>query len=116
MNNSEEDYVILWEAPKLVTPELRLYYDIEGKVICYCGDKSVEGDNYIVIDAHTFSEGRPDVRVIDGKISTMSPNAIVEKLMPDKIEGVCCHPDDISIIVDETEEHTKWKINLYELK
>lgn len=115
MNQSDEDYVILWEAPKIEPPELRLYYDTEGRVICYCGDKSIPGDNYIVIDAHTFSESRPDVRVIDGKISTVASNAIVEKLMPDSTEGTPCHPDDISIIVDEAEEHTKWKINLYEL-
>jgi len=112
---NEEDIVILWEAPKIEPPELRLYYDTNGKVICYCGDKSIPGDNYIVIDSHTFSAARPDVRVIDGKISTVSSNGIVQKLMPNDNEGISCHIEDISIIVDANEEHIKWKINVYEL-
>lgn len=113
--NEEEDYIILWEAPKIEPPELRLYYDDKGKVICYCGDKSMPGDNYIVIDGQTFSAARPDVRVIDGKISTMPSNGIVQKLMPNNNEGIDCHPEDISIIVDTNEEHIKWKLNIYEL-
>ena len=112
--NEEEDYVIVWEAPKIEQPEFRLYYDDTGAVICYTGDKSVEG-NFIVIDSQTFAEGRHDIRVIDGKISTVQPNQIVYKLMPNLKEGISCSKDDISIIVDETEEHTKWKLSIYEL-
>jgi hypothetical protein len=97
--NDQEDYVIIWEAPKIVPPELRLYYDDTGAVICYSGDKSIQGE-YIVIDTQTFAEARPDVRVIDGKISRVKPNAVVYKLMPDNEEGISCHPKDISIIVD----------------
>ena len=109
----QEDYVIIWEAPKLEPPEFRLYYDDKGNIICYTGDKSMTG-NYIVIDAQTFAEARPDIRVIDGKISRLQHNAVVYKLMPD-IEGTRCHPEDISILVDKDEEHTTWKLNIYEL-
>jgi hypothetical protein len=111
----EDDYVLIWEAPKLEAPEFRLYYDDHGAVICYTGDKSVEG-NYIVIDAQTFAEARPDVRVIDGRVSRVQPNAVVYKLMPDVEEGITCHPDDVSVIVDSKEKHTKWKLNIYELQ
>jgi hypothetical protein len=111
---SAEEHVIIWEAPKLETPEFRLYYDEQGKVLCYTGDKSVEG-NYIVIDAMTFVEARPDVRVIDGKVSRFNAEAVVHKLMPNDIEGISCHTEDISIIVDANEEHTKWKLKTYEL-
>ena len=111
---NEEDYVITWEAPKLIPPEFRLYYDDNGKVICYTGDKSIEG-NYIVIDALTFAEGRPDVRVIDGKISRAQPNAVVYKLMPSSDDGaIVCSSDDISIITNKGPV-TKWKLNIYEL-
>jgi hypothetical protein len=112
---SEDDYVLIWEAPKLEKPEFRLYYDDKGAVICYTGDKSIEG-NYIVIDSQTFAEGRPDVRVIDGRISRVQPNAVVYKLMPDLKEGMTCHYEDVSIIVDSKEKHTKWKLNIYELQ
>ena len=112
--SDQEDYVIIWEAPKLESPEFRLYYDEKGKVVCYSGDKSLEG-NYIVIDAMTFAEARPDVRVIDGKISRVKAEAVVHKLMPNETEGISCGVDDISIIVEESEPHVKWKLKTYEL-
>lgn len=110
---SAEEHVIIWEAPKLEPPEFRLYYDEQGKVLCYTGDKSIEG-NYIVIDAMTFIEARPDVRVIDGKVSRFNAEAVVHKLMPSN-EGITCSTDDISIIVEPSEPHTKWKLKTYEL-
>jgi hypothetical protein len=113
--SNQEDYVIIWEAPKLEPAEYRLYYDDTGKVICYCGDKSVSGDNYIIIDAHVFAEARPDLRVINGKISTVPSHAIVQKLIPNDNEGAICHQEDISIIVESTEKHVKWKLKTYEL-
>jgi hypothetical protein len=114
--DNQEDYIIVWEQPKLEVPEFRLYYDDKGAVVCYTGDKSMTG-NYIVIDALTFAAARPDVRVIDGKISNVAPNAVVHKLMPNESEGIDCHPDDISIIVDTsyTEKKQKWKLTTYEL-
>ena len=112
--SDEQEHVIIWEAPKLVTPEFRLYYDEAGKVVCYTGDKSVEG-NYIVIDTMTFIEARPDVRVIDGKVSRFKAEAVVNKLMPNETEGISCSIDDISIIVEPSKPHTKWKLNTYEL-
>jgi len=110
---SAEEHVIIWEAPKLETPEFRLYYDEQGKVLCYTGDKSVEG-NYIVIDAMTFVEARPDVRVIDGKVSRFNAEAVVHKLMPSD-DGIACSIEDVSIIVEPIEPHTKWKLKTYEL-
>jgi hypothetical protein len=114
--NDQEEYVILWEQPKLEPPEFRLYYDERGDVICYTGDKSITG-NYIVIDTLTFAQARPDVRVVDGKISTVAPNAVVHKLMPSKDKGVDCHPEDISILVDKKDydKTQKWKLTTYEL-
>lgn len=112
---TEEELIIIWEAPKIVPPEFRLYYDDQGKVICYTCEK-LEG-NYIVIDARTFAESRPDVRVIDGKISTVNPNAIVSKLMPDTTGQLTAY-EDISIIVDPNYQGRvkSWKIHTYELK
>jgi len=112
--SDQEDYVIIWEAPKLETPEFRLYYDEKGKVLCYSGDKSL-GGKYIVIDAMTFAEARPDVRVIDGKVLRFKAEAIVYKLMPNDTEGTTCSVDDVSVIVESSEPHTKWKLKTYEL-
>jgi hypothetical protein len=113
MSNHQEQFII-WEAPKIEKPEFRLYYDENGNVVCYCGDKSATG-NYIVIDTQTFAEARSDIRVIDGKITVGTSSATVYKLMPNIIEGTTCHTEDISIVVDKNETHTKWKMNNYEL-
>ena len=108
------DHVIIWQPAPLVKPEFRLYYDDKGKVLFYTCEKP-EG-NYIVIDAETYAAGRPDLRIIDGRISTMVPNLVVSKLMPN-INGVSCAEEDISIVVDNnyTSKTINWKLNTYEL-
>jgi hypothetical protein len=113
METNNEEIIILWEAPKIVPPEFRLYYDEAGKVICYTCEK-LEG-NYLIIDATTFAQARPDVRIIDGKISTAANNAIVSKLMPHPSEGQLCEAEDVSVI-STSPKSTKWKLNIYELK
>jgi hypothetical protein len=109
------EHVILWEQPPLEKPEFRLYYDDKGKVICYSCEK-IEG-NYIIIDAATYAAGRPDIRVIEGKISTAIPSLVVSKLMPNA-EGITCTEEDISIVVDDKykDKIIKWKLNTYELE
>ncbi len=111
------EYVVIWEQPKMIPPEFRLYYDENGAVICYTGDNSMTG-NYIVIDAQTFAAARPDIKIIDGRISTASPKSVVYKLMPNIDEGVECIADDISIIADSSYhgKTTKWKLKIYELE
>lgn len=112
--DSNEGFITIWEMPKVASPEFRLYYDDGGKVLFYTCEK-LEG-NYIVIDAATYAQGRPDIRVIDGKISTVQSHAVISKLMPDTI-GTLCALEDLSIIVDENSEVEKqyWKLNTYEL-
>jgi len=107
-----DDVVIIWEAPKIIPPEFRLYYDDKGNVICYSCEK-LEGQ-YIVIDALTYAIARPDIRIIDEKISTVAPNSVVYKLMPAD-EGKACASEDISIISDGSIDTTNWKLRIYEL-
>lgn len=113
--NEEQEIVILWEAPKPIVPEFRLYYDDKGHVVTYTCEK-LEG-NYIVIDALTFAQARPDVRVIDGKISSLQPAMIITKLMPD-VNGTMCAEEDISIVVQPNHagKIQKWNLNIYELR
>lgn len=116
MDNTK-DYVILWEATKLIPPEFRLYYDDKGNVICYSGSSEKLEGKYIIIDALTFAMGRPDVRVIDGRISTVAVSSIVTKLMPNDHDGIECCDEDISIVLSAsyTGKKQKWKLNTYEL-
>lgn len=104
--DDEEDYVIIWEAPVLVPPEFRLYYDDKGKVVCYtCED--LEG-NYIVIDTQTYAEMRHDIRVVDGKIIPEYSSNFISRLFLNT-EGVYCEVDDISIVTEDKGQYWKLK-------
>lgn len=113
--DTQEDYILVFEAPKIEKPEFRLYYDDQGKVLFYTCEKP-EG-NYIIVDAITFAAARPDVRVVDGKLSTVNSNLVIAKLMPDADEGIECALEDISIVASSKDKikKQKWKLNVYEL-
>jgi hypothetical protein len=104
---------IIWEAPPIIKPEFRLYYDERGNVLFYTCEKPA--GNYIVIDINTYAEGRPDVKVIDGKIAGYRTGSIVFKLIHDD-NGTKCASEDLSIVVDSSYDNiTKWKLKTYEL-
>lgn len=114
-NNSNEEFIVIFEAPKIIPPEFRLYYDKEtGKVVTYTC-QNLEGD-YIVIDAQTYAQARPDVIVRDGKITTAKDHAVFSKLMPSE-KGLTCVKEDISIIAPESYSGvtTNWEMVTYEL-
>ena len=115
MNEINEDYVMVFEAPKIEPPEFRLYYDEEtGKVLFYTCEKP-EG-KFIVVDQITFACARQDIRVIDGKLTKGIQTVVVSKLMPDAAHGVNCMIEDVSMISTEEQGITqKWKLNVYEL-
>lgn len=111
MNDSIlEEYITVWEAPEIVTPEFRLYYDNKGCLVCYTCEK-IEGD-YIVIDALTFAEGRPDVRVANGRIVKINTGAVISRLYPSD-SGISCEIEDVSIITKTNGKH--WKLRTYEI-
>lgn len=111
---SDVETTIVWEAPIIVKPEFRLYYNESGRVVCYTCEK-LEG-NYIVIDANTFAQSRPDLRVIDGRISVVAAGSVVSKLTQSDT-GTSCAAEDISILVDEDYAGgiTTWELLTYEL-
>jgi hypothetical protein len=112
---SDEEHVIVWQAPEIIAPEFRLYYDDKGYLICYTCEK-LDG-NYIVIDALTFAEGRPDVRVADGRLVRASTGSVVSKLqieLDPESGSVLCEVEDISIITETNGKY--WKLRTYELR
>lgn len=107
------EHALIWEAPPIVKPEFRLYYDDRGNVLFYTCEKP-EG-KYVVIDASTFAQCRPDLKVIDGKVAGAITGSIVSKLVQD-IDGTTCATEDISVIVNNLHDNiTKWKLKTYEL-
>ena len=101
-----DEVVVIWESHKVDKPEFRLYYDDKGCVIDYTCEQH-EG-NYIVIDATTFAEARPDIKVVDGKIIRNNYGSVVSKLCKDT-EGVQCEIEDVSIITETVGQYWKLK-------
>jgi hypothetical protein len=107
-----EEFVI-WEAPPIIKPEFRLYYDERGNVLFYTCEKP-EG-NFVVIDANTYAQGRPDIKIVDGKVVGAIYGSVVSKLVHDE-RGTSCASEDISIVVDSSYNNiTRWKLKTYEL-
>jgi hypothetical protein len=98
--------LIVWNAPNIIKPEFRLYYDDNGNVVCYTCEK-LEG-NYIVIDSITFAEARPDVRVIDNRIVRVNSGSVISKLQPNELNGVTCEQEDVSIITES--QGQRWQL------
>ena len=90
-----------------IEEEFRLYYDDNGDPIRYTPEK-LEG-NYIVVDKETWTLGRYDIKVIDGKIKHPTKYSY-QKLVPSS-QGVSCYKDDVSIIQDNDRN---WSIKNYE--
>ena len=103
---SDEEYVIVWEAPVIEKPEFRLYYDERGNVLFYTCEKP-DGD-YIVIDALTYAESRPDIKVVDGRIVRGGASTLSSRLHRSTI-GTLCEAEDVSIVTETAGQHWKLK-------
>jgi hypothetical protein len=112
MSDSED---MSWEIALPEPVEFRLYYDNEGSIITYTCDK-LPG-NYIVVDAQTFSEGRPDLTVVDGKLVKLVPEVFLT-LLSKSANGTKCASEDVCIIVadDYEGDTTNWEIKRHEYK
>ena len=108
----DPNFVVLWEPGPMTKTEYRLYYDESGRVLFYTGEKP-EG-NYLVIDSATYAECRADLRVVDGRLSTVPRGRVVSRLVPG-ISGTPCAKEDISIVVGSDNEITYWELKTYEL-
>jgi hypothetical protein len=114
MIDNQEEYILVWEAPKIEPPEFRLYYKEDGSVDFYTCEKP-EG-KYIVVDQQTYAEGRQDVKVIDGRISKIRPNTVIQKLAKSD-RGQKTSLDDVSIVItsdQHVEEYAYWELKTYE--
>ncbi len=105
-----EEYVVIWETQEVVKPEFRLYHDERGNVLFYTCEKP-EG-NYIVIDALTYAEARPDVRVLDGRVIRDSINTMYARLHR-STTGTLCEVEDVSIITENDGQY--WSLKTYSM-
>jgi hypothetical protein len=108
---SEDKEVVIFQAPKIEAPELRVYYNDDGDVLFYTCDK-VDG-KYLVIDNLTYAEARLDLQVVDGKLIKKKTVKSIGKLKP-STKGTKCHKEDISVIVSDSDTSTEWEYKINE--
>ena len=105
----DEFWSILHAMPEPRPVFYRLYH-LDGVPLFYSME-DLPG-TYIEIDAETFSRSPMHVRVRDGRL-VESVWRITTRLVPSDT-GTACHPDNVAIVVAETEPHQRWSKQTYE--
>ena len=105
----DEFWSILHAMPEPQPVFFRLYHQ-DGVPLFYSME-DLPG-TYIEIDAETFSRSPMHVRVRDGRLVESIWRTTV-KLVPSDA-GTACHPDNVAIVVADTEPHQRWSKQTYE--
>lgn len=107
--DAEEFWSILHAMPDPLPVSFRLYYNEAGKPITYSMEQ-LPG-TYIEVDAETYALAPFNVRVRNGRLIELK--STVQRLVPTDT-GIPCYPDNVAIVVAETEPHQRWSIKTHE--
>lgn len=102
----EEFWAALAPIPKQAPPTYRLYYGEHGEPLFYSME-DLPG-KYITVDREIYVNSPTHVQVVNEQLKIFK-TATVSKLKPNGV-GTPCHPTNISIVVDESQPHTKWSL------
>ena len=107
--NAEEFWAILHAMPEPKPVSWRLYYNDAGEPITYSME-DLPG-TYIEVDAETYARTPMNVRVQAGRLIELK--SAVRRLAPTDT-GTPCYPDNVAIVVANTEPHQRWSMKTYE--
>lgn len=107
--NAEEFWAILHAMPEPQPVSWRLYYDESGEPVTYSMEE-LPG-TYIEVDAETYARAPMHVRVQAGQLIELK--SAVRRLAPSDT-GTACHPNNVAIVVPDTEPHQRWSMKTYE--
>ena len=107
----DEFWAILHAMPEPKPVFYRLYYNIDGTPIHYTME-DLPG-TYIEVDPETFAIASMNIRVQDGKLIWLANKTTTKKLVPSNT-GTPCYPNNVAIVVPESQPHQKWKLKTYE--
>jgi hypothetical protein len=105
----DELWSMLQNMPESAPVFYRLYHQ-NGVPLFYSMED--RPGTYIEIDAETFARSPLHVRVRDGKLVERIWKT-TSKLIPSDT-GTPCHPDNVAIVVAESEPHQRWSKKTYE--
>ena len=107
--NAEEFWTILHAMPEPLPVFFRLYHNDQGEPIIYSMEHMP--GTYIDVDAETYARAPFNVRVQAGRLIELK--SAVRKLAPAD-SGTACHPNNVAIVVAETEPHQHWIMKTHE--
>jgi len=110
MNETTENFFKVmaeFQWPEDLKISYKLYYDPDGRPLSYTVE-DLPGD-YIEITREDFWLASMDSRVVGGKL-VHPTKTITTKLRPSST-GTPCHPNDISVVVDNAGPNKKWSIS-----
>lgn len=91
-----------WPEPQAKV--YRLYHDADGLPLFYSSE-DLPG-NWIEISHRDYELRDEKVRVVNGKLQHL-PSVSAKKMRVGDF-GTPCHPEDITIVVTESEPHQRW--------
>jgi hypothetical protein len=106
---TEEFWAILHAMPEPLPVSFRLYHNAAGEPIAYSMEHLPGA--YIEVDAETYARAPMNVRVASGQLIEAKP--AVRRLAPGNT-GTPCYPDNVAIVVPDTEPHQRWSMKTYE--
>ena len=107
--NAEEFWAILHAMPEPQPVSWRLYYNEAGEPITYTME-DLPG-TYSEVDAETYAQTPMNVRVQAGRLIKLKP--AVCRLAPSD-SGTPCYPNNVVIVVPDTEPHQRWSMKTHE--
>ena len=96
-----------WSSPKAI--EYRVYHDDLGNIIEYSNE--IKDGLFILVPREIWAVGDRSLKIKNGKLVSSKPNFVKYSQSQD---GIACDPYDICVIVDDQQDHVKWKLTTYE--
>jgi len=107
--NTEEFWAILHAMPEPQPVSWRLYYNASGEPITYSMEHMP--GTYIEVDAETYARAPMNVRVQEERLIELK--SAVRKLAPAD-SGTPCHPNNVAIVMLDTQPHQRWIMKTHE--
>jgi hypothetical protein len=104
------DFFANYQWPSAPVISYRLYHDADGLPLFY-STEDLPG-TWIEISHQDYELRDEKVRVVQGKLKHLS-EPTSKRLRPAEF-GTACHPEDITIVVNECQPHQCWSLSSHE--